>query len=550
MNSRPLVNRWTPVTGRPLANRWRCGLVLLLSAALTVVLPSPADAAVAHGQIEGTGSSWAANAINTWIAGVEPQGLKVTFSETGSAQGRKDFANNTVDYAVTDIPYQGKDPKTGSNDTSQGRPYAYLPVAAGGTSLPYNIKVAGKQVTNLRLSGRTVALIFTNRITNWNAPEITADNNGHVLPSMPIRPVVHAEGSGSTAQFTAYLARQYPDIWGPFNGQSAQTATMTEYFPAKGQQVPRDKSDGVMNYIVSASGAGSIGYNEYSFALHANFPVVKLKNTAGYYTLPTDMNVAVSLTQAEIEYDRNSPNYLTQKLERVYTHNDVRTYPMSSYTYVVLPIGGDADAQETRLRNATNKRQTLVDFLYYSLCEGQRPMGPLGYSPLPLNLVQAGFEQVQKLKAADPAVQLEQRDVNNCNNPTFVAGHPDQNYLAQIAPKPADCDRFDQGPCGGAASGTAGGSSGVGGEKTTMQDGSSSNAGPKVDPDTGQVITDKAGAQADRDASGVVNELAGSRTSGLTGVLGPLAVLELLAVLMVPVLLNQRFARRRRGSQP
>ena len=37
----------------------------------------------------------------------------------------------------------------------------------------------------------------------------------------------------------------------------------------------------------------------------------------------------------------------------------------------------------------TAKRQTLVDFMYYSLCEGQAKAGPYGYSPLPLNLVQA-----------------------------------------------------------------------------------------------------------------------------------------------------------------
>jgi phosphate transport system substrate-binding protein len=51
----------------------------------------------------------------------------------------------------------------------------------------------------------------------------------------------------------------------------------------------------------------------------------------------------------------------------------------------------------------TAKRQTLADFLYYSICQGQKEMGPIGYSPLPINLVQAGFEQIAKLKTADPA---------------------------------------------------------------------------------------------------------------------------------------------------
>ncbi len=58
---------------------------------------------------------------------------------------------------------------------------------------------------------------------------------------------------------------------------------------------------------------------------------------------------------------------------------------MSSYSYMVIPTGHD-DSKMT-----TAKRQTLADFLYYSVCEGQKEMGPIGYSPLPVNLVQASF---------------------------------------------------------------------------------------------------------------------------------------------------------------
>ena len=36
----------------------------------------------------------------------------------------------------------------------------------------------------------------------------------------------------------------------------------------------------------------------------------------------------------------------------------------------------------------------------YGLCTGQAKAGPYGYSPLPLNLVQAGMTQLAKLKAA------------------------------------------------------------------------------------------------------------------------------------------------------
>ena len=141
------------------------------------------DAATpAHALIQGSGSSWAANAVNQWIADVHSNGLQVVFTSSGSAQGRKDFANNTVDFAVSDIGFQGVDPATGQDDTSQGREYAYVPIVAGGTALPYQIRVGGQLVRNLRLSGETIAKIFTQQITNWNDKQITADNNGHALP--------------------------------------------------------------------------------------------------------------------------------------------------------------------------------------------------------------------------------------------------------------------------------------------------------------------------------------------------------------------------------
>ena len=82
---------------------------------------------------------------------------------------------------------------------------------------------------------------------------------------------------------------------------------------------------------------------------------------------------------------------------------------------MIIPTGA------TDPRMTTAKRQTLADFLYYSLCSGQTKAGPYGYSPLPLNLVQAGFQQIAKLKKADPKVNLTNRNVTTCHNPTFVA---------------------------------------------------------------------------------------------------------------------------------
>src|SRR5262249_42495567 len=157
-------------------------------------------------EISGSGSSWSANAINQWISDVSPRGLQVVFNPSGSAQGRTDFRNGVTDFAVSDIGFQGVDPANQTNDTactdpnniSSGRNSVYLPIVAGGTTFPYQIRVGGQLVVSLRLSGETLAKIFTNHITNWNDPAIKADNNGHFwlsngqevngLPSLAITP--------------------------------------------------------------------------------------------------------------------------------------------------------------------------------------------------------------------------------------------------------------------------------------------------------------------------------------------------------------------------
>jgi phosphate transport system substrate-binding protein len=414
-----------------------------LVAAFSAALGAAAPAAQASGTalIQGSGSTWAANAINQWVSDVEPNGLQVVYTGTGSAQGRTDYANNTVDFAVSDIGYQGSDPLTGATDTSQGRGYAYLPIVAGGTSFPYHLVINGVQKTNLRLSGATLAGIFTNKITNWDDPAIQHDNNlAKPLPSLQIIPVVHSEGSGDSAQFSRWLATDYASIWDPFGGKS-----FTEYWPRAGAQVAENGSDSVMNFITGAAANGAIGYDEYSYALGAGYPVVKVLNQDGYYTLPDQYNVAVALTKAQINMTPG-PNYLLQNLNNVYTNPEPQTYPLSSYSYMIEPTSS-TDAKMT-----TAKRQTLANYLYYSICQGQQEMGPIGYSPLPVNLVEAGFAQIAELHKADSGVSLTNENVTTCHNPTFVAGHPSENHLAQIAPLPQACDKQGAGPCTGTVS--------------------------------------------------------------------------------------------------
>lgn len=546
------------------------GAAALASAPSDDSLPTPAQRA-AYAQIEGSGSTWSEVIVQQWISDVDALGMKVTYNGGGSSQGRKNFAQNVTDFGISEIPYPGVD-EFGNADNSNGRQFAYVPIVAGGTAFTYQLKIGNELVRNLRLSGETVAKIFTGQIVDWSDPAITKDNNGRAFPKLPITPVVRSDGSGTTAQFTTWLNDEYPSIWQPYYGRQG----FTSYFPRKGRMLAQSGSDQVMNTISGFAGNGTIGYVEYAYPVNKDYPVVKVLNKGGFYVEPTQYNVAVALTKAQINTDKASKDYLTQILTGVYRATDPRAYPLSSYSYMIIPTG----ASDQRM--STAKRQTLADFMYYSLCEGQSKAGPYGYSPLPLNLVQAGFEQLGQLATADPAVDLTNRDVTKCNNPTFVAGDLKRNKLAEIAPQPAACDKLGEGPCGtstgtgesstdetttettetaGTTGGKKGGKNAATPGTTGTDAGTTPPTAPAVDPVTGETVQQPTGANVEGVSATTTTGTASNEPLYATPTelsaerpmdsqaFGWLAVLELLALILVPGILISRRAARNGASR-
>jgi ABC-type phosphate transport system substrate-binding protein len=193
--------------------------------------------------------------------------------------------------------------------------------------------------------------------------------------------------------------------------------------------VPGDS--GVSGYVAQTAAEGAISYTEYSYAAAAGFPVAKVLNAAGYYTAPTPGHVAVSLLQAQINQDTSSPLYLTANLSQVYTDTDPRTYELSSYSYMIVPT----DLSGPNF--TTDKGYTLGALGQFALCLGQSQVDPLGYSALPINLVEAGFAQLRRI----PGNQVPATDASaiaQCPNPTFSTDGT--NTLAANDPMPPACD--------------------------------------------------------------------------------------------------------------
>ena len=113
-------------------------------------------------------------------------------------------------------------------------------------------------------------------------------------------------------------------------------------------------------------GEGSIGYDEYAYALSNNIPVVKHAQQGRLLHAADGVQRRDRLQAAQIDEDPTSVDFLIQNLNNVYTNPDPRTYPLSSYSYLIVPrksrvINGNTVGPPARFNTA--KGDTLASYL-------------------------------------------------------------------------------------------------------------------------------------------------------------------------------------------
>ena len=234
----------------------------------------------------------------------------------GSSLGRKNFANFHDDFAITDIPYQGTrrvrrratvaEPAVRVPADRRRRHGVQLPHRGGGQAdegppalRRDDHEDLHEQDHQLERPGdhartTTAAAAPTCRSSRWSA----------------------RTGSGTTAQFTTWMNASTRRSGRPFAGGPRRPDRCKPEAGAASSRPPG--SDQVMNSIAAGAGNGTIGYVEYSYALNAQFPVVKCSTLPATTPSPTQYNVAVALTKAQIK-DRPR-RYLTQVLDGVYSN--------------------------------------------------------------------------------------------------------------------------------------------------------------------------------------------------------------------------------------
>ena len=519
----------------------RAGTVARVLAAVSVaslglvVASAPADAG-GYVAVNGSGSSWASIAIDQWSTAVRPNGIVVNYNPDGSAQGRGDYMSNQDDFTGSDPPFRnGRDQLGATNAENPSQGYSYIPDTAGGTAFIYHIEENGHLVQDLRLDPQTLFDIFTGQITNWDDKRIT-HIYGAQLPNLPITPVIRSDGSGATYFFTLWMSQVFPSEWNKFCERVHQgihpPCGQTEFYPQFGNAKAENGSNNVMAYITAGYGNGSIGYDEYAYAINSHYPVVQLLNPDKYFVGPTASNVAVSLTKAIINENKNSPDFLQQDLHLLYSFKDPRDYPLSSYSYLIVPR--EHTPEPTNFTNP--KGFTLSKWINYVLCSGQAHLDTLGYSPLPKNLVQGGLIQNAKVPGNG---SLNFNQLRNCNNPTMDHG---VNILLKDAKKPGPCQHLGA-PLNctvknGKAVATGSSKSSNSGPQATA------SAGPTTGTGTATTGTGP-GSGPTGPVTGVVVNLASNHSNEAT--LGALTAVGILIAVAIPPLLAA-WLRRRRGQ--
>jgi phosphate transport system substrate-binding protein len=313
-------------------------------ALVTLAASIAAGSLFAEDKINGAGATFPAPLYYDWAFNYKAESKNlVNYQSIGSGGGIKQIAKRTVDFGASDEALSTQD--LAKDNLLQ------FPAVIGSIVVAFNVK--GIPDAKLKLSNEVVADIFAGKITMWNDPVIAADNKGLDLPNQKIVVVHRSDGSGTTYNFTYYLAQSSKDWKDRFGiGKAVDWATG---IGGKG-------NEGVTNLIMQTP--YSIGYIENAYKEKNNLSAAILKTASGKWVEATEDNFKAAAKYATWTKDKHF--YSVLALQQGDT-----SYPIVAATFILLP----------REKADVNKKVTA--FYDYAFKKGDENAKKLGYIPLP-----------------------------------------------------------------------------------------------------------------------------------------------------------------------
>ena len=273
-------------------------------------------------------------------------GVKINYQSIGSGGGIQQITTGTVDFGATDGIMTAN--QTAAALAAFG-PILHIPMTSGAEAIIYNLPGTG---SGLKLTPDVLADIYLKKITKWNDPRIASINPGVTMPDTAIAVVHRSDGSGTTYIFTNYLSKVSPE-WNSKVG-NANSVNWPGDIGGQGNA-------GVAGQVQQIPGA--IGYVELAYALQNKMTYATIQNAAGNYVAPS---LATATNAAEgVTLPDNMQVMLTNS-------TNPQAYPIVGFTWILAYVN----------QTDKDKGQTLVNFLWWAIHDGQQFTEPLSYAKL------------------------------------------------------------------------------------------------------------------------------------------------------------------------
>ncbi len=267
------------------------------------------------GELNGAGASTQEKAMEAWrgtFQGDNPK-LTINYDPVGSGGGRTAFLDGAVSWAGSDAALSEEDyAKALTRCGADGA--INLPLYISAIAIAFNLR----GIDSLNMDPATVAMIFDGEINRWNAPAIADLNPGVNLPDAAITIVHRSDESGTTKNFTDYLAKASNGAW-PYEASGDWANSLGE----SGQG-----TSGVKQIIATTQ--GTIGYLDSSQAGDLGAVAVKVGDT---YVTHSAEGAAIAL-ETSTPIGVNGENDLAYKIDR--TTTAAGAYPVMLASYVIV----------------------------------------------------------------------------------------------------------------------------------------------------------------------------------------------------------------------
>ncbi len=332
---------------------------LFLAAALLLATVASAQTV----QINGAGATFPSPIYTKWFDQYHKAhpNAEINYQPIGSGGGIRQLSAGTVFFGASDGPM------TNDQILAAGFRIIHLPTVLGGVVPIYNVPEVKAE---LRFPGKVLADIYLGKITRWNDPAIAAANPGVSLPNSEITVVHRSDGSGTSYIWCDYLSKVSPEY-----RKTVGVATSVNWPAGVGAK----GNEGVAGLVKQTP--SSIGYVELIFALQNKMSYGTVQSLAGEFVRASTETV----TNAAAEAVKNMPKDFRVSITNAPGRN---VYPISSFTWLLL---------QQSPRDVVRSRM-MVEFARWALTDGQQFAAPLGYAPLPKEVVAMEMETLKQVK--------------------------------------------------------------------------------------------------------------------------------------------------------